>query len=74
MTRIRTLAPYVEKKCKHLHLTHLDSDKMAKNKVYNDNGDILEYDDYKLYIFNCMNCGQLVVKEWLRSHFKANEQ
>ena len=63
-----------KKVCKHLHLTHLDSDKVAKNRVYDDKGDILEYDDYKLYIFNCVDCGQIVIKEWLRSHFKKDEK
>jgi len=57
--------------CKHLDLTHLDSDMVASNKVYDDNGDILEYDDFKLYIFLCKKCGEIVVKNWLRSHFKA---
>lgn len=60
----------MKKKCKHLTLTHLDSDKMAINKVYDDEGNILEYDDYKVYLFNCVDCGELVVKQWLRSHFK----
>ncbi len=60
-----------KKACKHLNLTHLDSDMVASNKVYDEKGDILEYDDYKLYIFNCIDCGEIIVKNWLRSHFKA---
>lgn len=60
--------------CKHLNVTCIDSDQVARNRVYDDKGDILEYDDFKLYIFNCNDCGEIVVKELLRSHFKADEK
>lgn len=59
------------KKCTHLNVTLVDLDQVAKNRVYDEAGDIVEYDDFKLFIFNCNLCGEIVVKELLRSHFKA---
>ena len=66
------MAKKVVKKCKHLNVTLVDLDQVAENRVYNDAGDIVEYDDYKLFIFNCNECGEIVVKKLLRSHFKAD--
>lgn len=61
-------------KCKHnpKHLKFLDQDQMPENKVYKDKI-IVEYDDVKIYIFLCEDCGKIVTKPWLRCHFKQND-
>ena len=61
-----------KKQCKHLDLMFLDTDQMPENKVYKDKV-IVEYDDVKIYIFNCKDCGKIITKPWLRCHFKQGE-
>lgn len=68
--------------CKHLNLMYLENDRFMENKVYKDDKDtegntiqkLVEYDDIKKYIFNCNECGEIVVKDWLRCVFRADEE